>query len=440
MAAAATLIQQQTEQAAADQTKKEENDAAARLLQQQTAEAAARLKVQLSLKRKNQEQKATTDRQPQTDEVAALQKKKDEDEHKDGDVYRYSKLVPILPGDALDTNHYMTLYDAMTRYYGIDKDSEVICPGDSRYAVFIIRVHTFDFEAENALKEYNELMDIVYEPVDETDHQETHGSDDETSSSHDMHNDLHQTSLSNTYRTNTAASILGKLRDASKKRKKGMSKQPGDTVELSGQRIKTKKKKKKVIDQNLLDEEVPVPDVTQDAATSMKQKKKKRSRTVKDSRNHPTGDVNHEAITSVPPALIATSMAKKRGEKKCSDNHDAPPHLTIEGRPNQIPASCNAKPSWSDIAKEIAKLYVEQAHTEDTSSKQTKPSQPLKQNSRVRNLMVAMRRNFRQEDKNRALAPFTITRDKMDQVRHVAVNITYLTTLKMCIACCVTGL
>jgi hypothetical protein len=158
-------------------------------------------------------------------------------------------------------------------------------------------------------------MDIVYEPVDETDHQEAHGSDDATSSSHDMHNDLLQSSLSNTYRTNTAASILGKLRDASKKRKKGMSKQPRDTEELSGHRVKTKKKKKRVIDQNLI-EEVPnistVPDVTQDAVTSKKQKKKKRSLI---SRNHPSGDVNHEAIPCVPPALIATSMAKKRKKK-----------------------------------------------------------------------------------------------------------------------------
>ncbi len=105
-----------------------------------------------------------------------------------------------------------------------------------------------------------------------------------------------------------------------------------------------------------------------------------------------------------------------------------------------MPTSSDAQPSWSDIAREIAKLYVQQANTEDTSSKQTKPSQSLKQNTRVQNWMVAMRRNFREEDKNKALAPFTITRDKMDQVRHVAVNRTYLATPKMCIACCVTGL
>ena len=76
------------------------------------------------------------------------------------------------------------------------------------------------------------------------------------------------------------------------------------------------------------------------------------------------------------------------------------------------------QPSWADIAKEIAKLYVEKAHPDENTFKTTKerPVGP-KQNSRVRTWMVAMRRNFRSKDKDKALAPFTITRDRMDEVR-----------------------
>jgi hypothetical protein len=71
--------------------------------------------------------------------------------------------------------------------------------------------------------------------------------------------------------------------------------------------------------------------------------------------------------------------------------------------------------SWADIAKEIAKLYV--GPKQDTfKAPKERPVGP-KQNSRVRNWMVAMRRNFRSKDKHKALAPFTITRDRMDEVR-----------------------
>ena len=79
--------------------------------------------------------------------------------------YRHAHLIPLLPGDKLDDNHYMVLYDAMVRYFEIDKDSEVICPGDSRYDVFI-RIHNFEPYAEHALKEFIALMDVVCEPED----------------------------------------------------------------------------------------------------------------------------------------------------------------------------------------------------------------------------------------------------------------------------------
>ena len=58
----------------------------------------------------------------------------------------------------------MMLEHAMTLHFNLDKDSEVICPDDPRYNVFI-RTHCFDFKAKNALNEYNALMDIMY--VDE---------------------------------------------------------------------------------------------------------------------------------------------------------------------------------------------------------------------------------------------------------------------------------
>ena len=87
----------------------------------------------------------------------------------DGDPYRYTKVMPLLPGDVLDQHHYMLLYHYMEQYFGIDKDSEVICPGDSRYEIFI-RIHTFDYEGKNALKEFNDLMDVVYVPEDVSDH------------------------------------------------------------------------------------------------------------------------------------------------------------------------------------------------------------------------------------------------------------------------------
>ena len=100
------------------------------------------------------------------------------------------------------------------------------------------------------------------------------------------------------------------------------------------------------------------------------------------------------------------------------------------------PADAKVQPSWADIAKEIAKFYVEKAQPDANTFKATKerPVGP-KQNSRVRNWMVAMRRNFRSEDKNKALAPFTITRDRMDEVRNVIVSITYVATAKKCYAC-----
>jgi hypothetical protein len=99
----------------------------------------------------------------------------------DGEPYRYSNVIPLLPGDVLGMDHYSLLYHFMELYFEIDKDSEVICPGDSRYELFI-RIHTFDFEAKNAITEFNALMDIVYVPEDITDNQDrdTRGIDDDT--------------------------------------------------------------------------------------------------------------------------------------------------------------------------------------------------------------------------------------------------------------------
>ncbi len=118
---------------------------------------------------------------------------------------------------------------------------------------------------------------------------------------------------------------------------------------------------------------------------------------------------------------------KKRKKSACIDIHIAV--LTqVPRAPNEQQADSKAQPSWADIAREIAKLYVEQAQPDESTFKPTKSAQGPKQNSRVRNWMVAMRRNFRSEDKNKALAPFTITRDRMDEVRNVVVSITYVTT------------
>ncbi len=99
----------------------------------------------------------------------------------EGDPYRYSNVIPLLPGDVLGNYHYMLLYHYMELYFGIDKDSEVICPGDSRYDVFI-RIHTFDVEARNAITEFNDLMDIVYVPEDQKDHQDGDPSDNDDDS------------------------------------------------------------------------------------------------------------------------------------------------------------------------------------------------------------------------------------------------------------------
>jgi hypothetical protein len=165
---AATLIRQQTEAAAADKKKLDEEEAAT-LIRQQTEAAAA------DKKKQDEEEAATLIRQ-QTEAAAADKKKLDEEEaatllRQQTEVeaattsYRHAHLIPLLPGGKLDDNHCMVLYDAMVRYFGIDKDTEVICPDDARYDVFI-RVHTFEPYAEHSLKEFIALMDVVCEPHD----------------------------------------------------------------------------------------------------------------------------------------------------------------------------------------------------------------------------------------------------------------------------------
>ena len=229
-----------------------------------------------------------------------------------------------------------------------------------------------------------------------------------------------------------------------------------------------KKKKKKVIDYEPRVEiqaaagGAPALDITHDAATS-KKKKKKRRLELEGSDELASSHVDNDKDTSVPD-LSGKKLGKKRKKKQCVDNHKA--FLTqvipmeqladAKGHPScaDIALSCVVlsclvlssavlsrhvlsclglsilvlsclgrklrigQPSWADIAKEIAKLYVEKAQPDENPFKAMKerPVGP-KQNSRVRNWMVAMRRNFRTKDKKKALAPFTITRDRMDEVR-----------------------
>jgi hypothetical protein len=72
------------------------------------------------------------------------------------------------------------------------------------------------------------------------------------------------------------------------------------------------------------------------------------------------------------------------------------------------------------LAKEIAELVVkkqlEQANEEDTKlyKKRTAQNRP---NMRLRNWALAMRRNCQQGDKAKALKVFTITRDRIHEVR-----------------------
>jgi hypothetical protein len=48
-----------------------------------------------------------------------------------------------------------------------------------------------------------------------------------------------------------------------------------------------------------------------------------------------------------------------------------------------------------------------------------KECKPQRVNSRLRNWIVAMRRNMKEEKKTAAFKPFTITRDNTDQVHHI---------------------
>ena len=142
---AATPLRQPTDLETADKKKLDEEEAATLLRQQPEAAAADKKKL-------DEEEAATLLRQ-QTEVEAATTS------------YGHAHLIPLLPGGKLDDNHCMVLYDAMVRYFGIDKDTEVICPGDARYDVFI-RVHTFEPYAEHSLKEFIALMDVVCEPHD----------------------------------------------------------------------------------------------------------------------------------------------------------------------------------------------------------------------------------------------------------------------------------
>ena len=146
---AATILRQQTEAAAADK-KKQDDEETKTLLQEQTKAAAAD-------KRKLEEEEAATLLLQQTDVPYTT----------DNSFYsyRHAHLIPIDPGGLLDSDHHMVLNDAMVRYFGIDKDSEGIFPGDARYDVYI-RCHTFDPYAEHSLKEFIALMDVVCEPYD----------------------------------------------------------------------------------------------------------------------------------------------------------------------------------------------------------------------------------------------------------------------------------
>ena len=175
----ATLNRQQTEAAAAEKKKLDEEEAATLLRQQREAAAADKKKLdeeESATLLREQREAAAADKKKLDEEEAAAKKKQDDEEaatllRQQTEVeaattsYRHAHLIPLLPGGKLDDNHCMVLYDAMVRYFGIDKDTEVICPDDARYDVFI-RVHTFEPYAEHSLKEFIALMDVVCEPHD----------------------------------------------------------------------------------------------------------------------------------------------------------------------------------------------------------------------------------------------------------------------------------
>ncbi len=89
-------------------------------------------------------------------------------------------------------------------------------------------------------------MDIVCEGnVDDVDCQSM-DKEETTGLAEPSETPLLQTSLSNTYRSQTAASILGQLSAASQKRMNGSLERPSNTLdgERSGQKTKRKKKRR----------------------------------------------------------------------------------------------------------------------------------------------------------------------------------------------------
>ena len=86
--------------------------------------------------------------------------------------YRYAHVMPLDPGDVLGMYHCQLLSHYMDKFFQIDKNSEAMCPGDPHYDVYV-RIYTFDYDAKNAITEFNALMDVVYEPDEITDNQES---------------------------------------------------------------------------------------------------------------------------------------------------------------------------------------------------------------------------------------------------------------------------
>ena len=86
--------------------------------------------------------------------------------------YRYAHVMPLDPGDVLGMYHCQLLSHYMDKFFQIDKNSEAMCPGDPHYDVYV-RIYTFDYLAKNAITEFNALMDVVYEPDEITDNQES---------------------------------------------------------------------------------------------------------------------------------------------------------------------------------------------------------------------------------------------------------------------------
>jgi hypothetical protein len=76
-----------------------------------------------------------------------------------------------------------------------------------------------------------------------------------------------------------------------------------------------------------------------------------------------------------------------------------------------------------DLAREIAQLVFQKQKAQGLADKQKKryklkKGYKKKPNIRLRNWVIAMRRNFRDDEKEKALSQFTISRMEMHKVQN----------------------